>query len=182
VTVIAGVVEGDRVFLGADSACTWGDDTQLTCTNRKVFRLGPFLVGAAGNGRFGDIVEHVFVPPKHLRRIDADKYLRTVFIDALREAASKSGILHRKDNVDGSDFELLIGYAGRLFLVDSDFMVNEPRESFAAIGSGGNVAWGALSAMDVTVMAPRKRLMTAMVAAERRISSVRRPFYVLEGA
>lgn len=177
-TVIVGLVEGDQVFMGGDSAFSNMDTHELVaCSNQKVFRVGAFLIGCCGSGRVMDVLRYAFAPPKHPRGMDASRYMRTVFLDAVREAFRKGG-MYRKDEPEAIDGCVLIGYRKRLFVLEEDLHMHEAIDDFAAIGSGGSVASGA---MVVSHGVPaKKRLRAAMEAAERYTASVRRPFYVVE--
>ena len=77
---------------------------------------------------------------------------------------------------------LLVGYAGKLFIVEDDYQVSEVGDGYAAIGSGDNVAKGALYLAKVI----SKNLETdkaedvelALKAAEHHNATVRRPFVI----
>lgn len=178
-TVIAGLVAKDgTIWMSADSAITTDSLDQYTIASPKVFQIGPFLIGCCGGPRVMDVMRYVFVPPKHPRGMDVQRFMRTLFVDAMRDAMRKSGSLHVHNAVEefvGS--ELLVGYRRRLFDVDSDFMVLEFSEDYSAVGSGHPVARGALFVS--ADKPPRARLLAAMSAAERFNAGVRRPFTVV---
>lgn len=178
-TAIAAVVEGGRIWLGADSALsdTATHDLRII-VNQKVFKIGDMLIGVAGSPRMGDVLRFNLVMPKHPKRMDAARFMRLHFIDALREAAKKAGVMAQQFGVEEMDAHLLIGYRGRLFVIEGDLHIHEWTTDYAAIGSGGPVACGALSVS--SGMPGRKRVLAALSAAERFTISVRRPFYVLE--
>jgi ATP-dependent protease HslVU (ClpYQ) peptidase subunit len=146
--------------------------------NQKVFKLGEMLLGVAGSPRVGDILRFHLVVPKHPRRMDAARYMRLHFIEALREVIKRSGALAQQFGVEEMDAHILVGYRGRLFVIEGDLHIHEWASDYAAIGSGGPVACGALSVSQG--MPGRKRVLAALSAAERFTISVRRPFYVLE--
>jgi ATP-dependent protease HslVU (ClpYQ) peptidase subunit len=178
VTVIAGVVDGGRVWMGGDSAFSnMATHEIIACSNQKVFKVGAFLVGVCGSARVADVLRYSFTAPKHARRLEVGRYMRTVFLDAAREAFRRSG-LYQKDEPEKIDAQVLLGYRGRLFVLEEDLHIHEAIDDFAAIGSGGQVASGAMAV--TRSAAPRKRILSAMQAAERYTASVRRPFYVLE--
>lgn len=178
-TCIVGLVEGDRVWMGGDSAFSNMHTHELiACSNPKVFRNGAFLVGVCGSARVGDVLRYSFTPPKHPRRMDVGRFMRTVFVDAVREAFRRGG-LYKKDEPEEVESCVLFGYRKKLFVLEEDLHIHEAIDDFAAVGSGGSVASGA---MVVSQGVPaRKRIRAALEAAERYTASVRRPFYVLEG-
>jgi ATP-dependent protease HslVU (ClpYQ) peptidase subunit len=182
-TCIAAVVEGDRIWMGGDSAFSERWSMSLVArANQKVFRNGPFLIGVCGSARVLDVLRYTFKPPKQPRGVDVSRYMRSVFIDAVRAAMKDAGVMWKENNLEEIESSVLVGYRGRLFCIEGDFQVGEAIDDFSAVGSGGDVALGALT---VTEGVPaRKRLLAALGAAERYNAGVRRPFYVqsLEGA
>lgn len=174
-TCIAGVVEGDRVWIGGDSAGI--EDMAMTVrADQKVFRNGDFLFGFCGSFRMGQLLRYAFVPPKHPRRMDVHRYLVTVFVDDLRDVLKRGGFARREHEIEEIDGRFLVGYRGRLFQVQEDYQVAEAVDGFAAAGCGADIALGALCVSQG--VEPRKRIRAALEAAERYSAGVRRPFYV----
>lgn len=177
-TCIAGVVEGDRVFIGGDSAGVVADDFSLTVrADQKVFRNGDFIFGFCGSFRLGQLLRYAFTPPKRNRR-DVHRYMVTTFIDAVRETLKRGGLAKKEHDVEDIDGSFLVGYRGRLFIIDGDYQVGEAVDGFAAIGCGGAIAQGALFVTDGAD--PKRRVRRALEAAERYSGGVRRPFYIQE--
>ncbi len=174
-TCIAGVLAGNRTYIGGDSAGTAGDDLIIRA-DQKVFRNGEFLIGFAGSFRMGQLLRFAFVPPKHPKRQDTYRYMVTTFVDAVRDCLKKGGLAQKEHDVEEVEGILLVGYRGRLFIVDCDYSVAEPVDGFAAVGCGCQVANGALYVTEG--MEPKKRVRQALDAAERHCNAVRRPFYV----
>jgi ATP-dependent protease HslVU (ClpYQ) peptidase subunit len=179
VTAIVGVVDGARVMIGGDSALTdMGTHELIACVNQKVFKLGDMVIGVSGSARVADSLRYRLDVPRHPRRMDAGRFMRTVFLDSVRDVLRKEGTLMQQHGIEGCDAHVLIGYRGRLFIIEGDLHVHEAIDDYAAIGSGGAVASGALSVTQG--IPPRKRIIAALAAAERFTASVRRPFIVME--
>lgn len=177
-TCIVGVIEGGKAWVGGDSALSDMDTHELiACVNQKVFRVGEYLIGCSGSPRVGDALRYSFDPPKHPRRMDVSRFMRTSFINGVREALKHAGALQVHQGVEGCEAHVLIGYLGRLFIIEEDLHIHEAIDEYAAVGSGGAVANGALSVSKG--VPPRKRILAALAASERYTASVRRPFYVL---
>lgn len=174
-TCIIGVVEGDKVWMGGDSAGITGYGLTVRA-DQKVFRNGEFLMGFCGSYRMGQILRYAFVPPKHPKRVDVYRYMVTTYVDAVRDALKKGGFARRKEEVEEIDGSFMVGYRGRLFMVEEDYQIAEAVDGFAAIGCGQEIAQGALCVTDG--MDPRKRIRAALDAAERYSAGVRRPFTV----
>lgn len=177
-TVIVGVIEGGKAWLGGDSALTdMGTHELIACVNQKVFRVGEFVIGCSGSARVSDALRYAFDPPKHPRRMDPARYMRTAFINGVRDTLRAAGALQQHQGIEGCEAHILIGYRGRLFIIEGDLHVHEAIDDYAAVGSGGSVANGALSVSHG--VPPRKRILAALAASERYTASVRRPFIVM---
>lgn len=176
-TCIAGVVAGGEAWIGGDSAGIDGWSVTLRA-DEKVFVKSKMLIGFCGSFRLRDLIRYSFEIPKHARKVPVEEYMATTFVTALRKCLSEGGHTEKKDNVEGFEGSILIAYRGRLFEIEGDFNVGEPRLPFHAIGSGDDVAFGSLFA---TKKEPAKRRLTvALSAAVERNAGVRRPFTILQ--
>lgn len=175
-TCIAALVSQDRVFVGGDSAGVAGYDLTVRA-DEKVFVNGPYVMGFCQSFRLGDLLRYQLKPPSPGRAVDLRRFMATKFIDAVREVLKTNGLAEKDDNVESFDGSFIVGIRGRMFVIDSDFQVGEPRDPFAAIGCGGQIAQGALYAQPVT-MKPEARIRQALRAAERFSGGVRAPFVV----
>jgi ATP-dependent protease HslVU (ClpYQ) peptidase subunit len=175
-TVIVGLAhQGGNVTIGGDSAGISG----LSLTVRadtKVFHNGPYLFGFTGSFRMGQLIHHALTPPEPKRPLE--RFMSTTFIDSLRSCLKEGGWARREsDREEGGTF--LVGVAGRLFTVESDYQVGYTADGYAAVGAGDEIALGALYATAGTDLVPRKRVQLALKAAERFSAGVRAPFVVL---
>lgn len=178
-TCCVGCVAPDRsVWMGADSAGIAGLDLTVRA-DRKVFRNGPFLFSITGSFRMGQLLRYALTPPAHPDALDTDYYMATTFIDAVRECFASGGY-RRKDNGVETGGTFLVGYRGRLFRVCSDFQIGESIDQYDAIGSGGEVARGALYVANKPYLefGPRDKLLYALHAAEQHSAGVRGPFHI----
>ena len=173
-TCIAAVVHDGTVYMGADSAGVSGLALAVR-RDPKIYRVGEFLFGFTSSFRMGQLLGYKVSPPQHHGEWDADRYMTTVFIDALRDTF-KTGGYARTDNGAEVAGEFLVGYRGRIFRVCSDYQVCENVEPFDAIGCGAELALGALHA--TRDKPPADRVVMALEAAEAFSAGVRRPFRV----
>lgn len=165
-TCIVGVEHGGRVFIGADSLSSCGGMvTQLH--EPKVFRCGSLLVGVAGSMAWALTVRHHL--SVRLPRGDLAGYMIATLRGKLEELWD--------DHHGDSDYEseLLLGARGQLYAVDTTFTPYRAAEGYASIGSGGDVARGALAVLRGD---PTQRLTAALEAAERHVPTVRRPWLI----
>lgn len=175
-TCIVGIKHKNKVYIGADSCLsnpwTWNLDG-----GHKLFRNGPFLVGVCGSCRLVDLLTYsLSLPNKKIKKKNTVKYMKTEFVENMRTMLNERGHNRKKDSVeslDGSDF--LIGFNNKLFKVQGDLSV--VKCPYYATGSGKEVALGSLYTTRKNKN-PKKRILTALKAAEAVVPSVRGPFKI----
>lgn len=175
-TCIAGVVDGGRVYVGGDSAGVSGWFS-LARSDEKVFKNGPFIMGFTTSFRMGQLLRYALVAPERRPDEDVYRFMVTTFVDAVRACLKAGGWAARtNEREDGGTF--LVAYAGRLFAIDDDYQVEEVHHGYNAVGTGREIAMGALHA---TVGRPgRERVLAALAAAAEFNAAVRPPFVVLD--
>ncbi|MBW3636492.1 MAG: hypothetical protein KY445_08520 [Armatimonadetes bacterium] len=178
-TAIVGIVEDGEVWMGADSAAIFGDNTS-TLKAPKIARNGEMLIGCAGGLRVLQIVHYVFEPPSHPDGMDALRYMVGPFVAELRRCLGENGTLTQKEGKDETApvTHFLIGYRGRLFYMDADFTVTEPPRGWETSGSGCEVAAGVLHTLQTHFCTPDVRIRAALNAAADLIWSVSPPFHI----
>jgi ATP-dependent protease HslVU (ClpYQ) peptidase subunit len=175
-TCVAGMVSRGRVVIGADSAGLSGWHMTLRADS-KVFESKGLLYGFAGSFRLGQILRYRFSPPSFDGN-DAFGYMVARFVPALR-AVVAAEISSKAQSESPGDF--LVGYAGHLFEVGSDFQIGENLDGIAAVGCGREPALGAMTALRRAQvhMTSREIVSRALETAERLCGGVRGPFTVL---
>jgi len=179
-TCIVGIVS-DKIWIGGDSAAS-GDGTVILRKDEKVFKRDQFLYGYAGSFRLGQLLRYKFNPPtKRSKRQDIYEYMVSEWMDSLRKCLKDSGYTKILDeNHEEIEASFLVGYKGRLFIVDEDLNVGETLHSYIAIGSGEPYALGSLNTTDkIKNMDPEKRIQLALEAAAEMSTGVRPPFHIL---
>jgi hypothetical protein len=173
-TVIVGLVDNGSVWVGGDSAGVGPGWSLSIRTDPKVFRSGPYVMGFTSSFRMGQLLRWTLkaTAPKG----DIECFMATVFVDAVRQCL-KDGGWATKDSEQEKGGDFLVGVHGRLFTVANDYQVGEAAAPYAAVGSGADVALGAMYAS--AGMRPAARLKTALTAAERHNAGVRGPYVVL---
>jgi len=173
-TVIVGLCDKGKVYIGGDSATTASHD--ITSLNqKKVFRNGDFLIGVTGSVRMLQLLRYSLVPPKHNPTHDILTYLVNEFVKEVRACLKNGGCLETRDGIEtGGKF--LLGHGGRLFYMGSDFQVSETMCGYRAIGSAEDLALGSLYTSEG--LAPEGRVLKALGAAQKFNVTVREPFYV----
>jgi ATP-dependent protease HslVU (ClpYQ) peptidase subunit len=176
VTCVVGLVDKGTVYIGSDSGAVSGSNL-IVRADEKVFHNGPCLIGFASSFRMGQLLRYKFTPPPRAPHTDVFSYMATDFVDAVRECLKSGGYARQESGKEtGGDF--LVAYGGRLFYIASDFQVGEAAADYYVIGSGAQVALGALYVSEQ--MASKKRVLTALEAAEQFNTDVHHPFKVMQ--
>ena len=174
-TCIVGLVHEGVVYMGGDSAGVGGMSLTVRA-DEKVFQNGEFLMGFTTSFRMGQLLRYSLKPPRRHPDDDIHQYMVVDFINAVRECLKSGGYASKGNEVE-SGGTFLVGYAGHLFTVDSDYQVGIPEDGFAAVGSAEDIARGSLFATQG--QEPRSRVLTALRSAERFNAGVRGPFHIL---
>lgn len=174
-TCIAGIIDGGRVYIGGDSMGITGNGA-LSMTDPKVFRNGSFLIGVSGTARLTQLLHYKWSPPQKPDDVDTHRYLSTDVAESIRVCLKENGYSSVDSNVEAHDGRVLLGYDHGLYQLDGSYAVVRVADEYAAVGSGEEVALGALYATQGK--APRARIETALKAAVWHTPYVRGPFTV----
>jgi len=145
-TCIIGLKQGDKTYIGGDSLVTWGYIVaEETCS--KVFRVGNFLIGGSGDARYLQAIRYgLSVREQHSDETDA-AYMITVFTVALRDCLRTHALLKTDSGVESGNGSFVVAYHGELYIVSHDFACCQYNLPFIAVGSGQEVALGAMAAL-----------------------------------
>ncbi len=171
---VVGIVQKGVVYIGGDSASS-DSYTIITSGDKKVFKRKGILFGCTGSPRAKQLLRHSLVIPMKPNSMRDEDFLRTVFIESVRECFREGGFA-RSENSEEFGSHFLVGYNGTLFEVGSDYQVTKPADQVASIGSGCEVAYGSLHTS--TSYSPQKRFRKALLAAAYYNPFVRAPFVV----
>ena len=171
-TCVVGIERDGIIVLGGDSSCLDDEgDAVVTQRQSKVFRKkSGYVVGFAGSFQVGDLIKYkVDFPTKFTE----DNHHRLIS-EAIQAAFKKAGLKN-------DDWEALIGFSNRLYIVQHDFYCYRHSRPYAAIGAGAAVAvaLGTLSTLEKTgskKMTGRARLKLALENAQDFSSNVRSPW------
>ena len=175
-TAIAAVADGTKVWIGGDSAGVGGYSLTVRA-DEKVFKNGPMVFGFISSFRMGQILRYSLHVPKWDPDTDLDWFMATTFIDAVRQVQKDKGfaVVDKGEETGGT---FLVGFQGRLFAIYDDYQVGSSVHGYDAVGSGGEVALGALYASTGT---PHHRVKTALMAATEFNAAVRGPYVIVSG-
>lgn len=170
-TCIVGYVDKGEVYIGGDSMAVI-DSNYFIDPHKKVFEIGPFLIGGAGDSDALDRIEHFMSIDPRPDGITDVHYLNTCFIPALKYVIK---------DFSKPEVNLIVGYNKAIYFVAGDFTIGSTTEKFMGAGSGGAYAVGAMAILDkMNNLTPKQKLIKAMQASERFINSVKGPYYVIK--
>lgn len=176
-TCIVALKHENTIYIGGDSAGSDGYSIQIR-KDPKVWVNGEFVYGFTSSFRMGAILRYHFEPPQRVN-MSVDKYMNTIYIDQLMQTLSDNWWIKDKDSMAAGG-EFLVGYAGRIFQIQSDFQVAETKDNYLATGSGEYQALASLFTTDGLVDDPKKRITLALKSAEKFTTGVAGPFKIVK--
>lgn len=181
-TCIIGLEHDGKVYMGGDSASNGGWETRVH-VHSKVWRTQYLLIGISGSHRAGQVVrlnlerhlpEGQTPSPANAYRF-ALEYVVPAFQAVMKEC-NLTEKAEREENFPSGGF--LIGCAGHLYTLWSNFALTEFAEGYTAIGQGEPYALGAMAAL--SDLPPKKRIKRALKIAGQFCNGVCGPYYVME--
>jgi ATP-dependent protease HslVU (ClpYQ) peptidase subunit len=179
--IVAAKAKDGSIVMGSDSA---GSDgwSLVVLKDQKIYRVGKMLIGFTSSYRMGQLLGHSLSLPEHHSDVPVERYMATIFMDAVRRCLKDGGFAKRENDVEtGGTF--LVAYKGRIFQVQDNFSVIENGRPYDSCGSGYMLALGSLYSTADT-RDTKKRCEMALQAAEDFCATVRGPmrFETLEAA
>lgn len=174
-TCIVGLVHEGQVHIGADSAGVGGMDLTIRA-DQKCWEKDGWIFGFTSSFRMGQLLRYSLTVPKRHPDTDLMQFMVTQFVEAVRTCLKTGGYATTKDGAEAGGC-FLVGHAGRLFRVDSDYQVGEAMLPFEAVGCGEAYAKGALYVGLASGAHPHPQLNAALEAAQAMSAGVRGPFH-----
>jgi len=157
-TCLAVVRKENKIYMAADRGAS-DDDTILTLTTPKIWKIGPYLIGYAG-AMDGERMRYNFNP--YVPDIkNLDKFMQTKFIKQLRTFYNDWWVDTSKD----ADLGLIICIKGQIYEHNAiDMSLSKYTLDYLAMGTGSQYAYGYLAATE-KAKDSRKRVIGAVNAA-----------------
>jgi len=180
-TAIACLIDSNNVlWMGGDSVGVDAHTLSVTARkDKKVFRSGEMLFGFCGSYRIGQLLKWKFVPEKQSSDATIEQYMHLYFVDIVRKILEEGGIAIIDKGVEEIAGSFLVGYRKNIFHIESDFQIGQPIANYAACGCGRDLILGSLYSTEYVKMESKRRIITALEAAEKFSCGVRRPFVIL---
>jgi len=186
-TCIVAIAQNGVVYMASDHAAS--DEKTgwiLARKEPKVFKVGQYGIAFTDSFRMGQILQYSWVPPKYTptkTNSGLDKFMRTKFVDSVKDAFKGGGYGNFGPNVEDGDqggiFLVSVRGTGRLFYVDDDFQVGENIIPYYAEGIGMDFALGSLHSTQ-NMRDPYKRMELALSAASQFSVGVCPPYHYIE--
>ena len=182
-TCIVGLVQNATVYIGGDSCAGAGVNGVFEVNvsrNEKVFPIGPekrMVLGCSTSFRMIQLLQYQLEVPAFDKTRDVMKYMVCDFVPAVRRLFREAGFAHVEHNEErGGQF--LVGFAGCLFSVGSDFHVHDSAHDMEAIGAGRAYALGAFHAMRAAPVDSKTCVLQALTTASAWCNVVLPPFHI----
>lgn len=177
---IVAIEENNKVYMAGDTLGS-SDDYKVSLLNSKVFLVGEYAIGFTGSYRIGDLLRDGWSPPEMDSTMTIREHMVRVFIPSMRALFKENGVdikaMDQSDSTGESTF--LIGFKGTLFIIDTDYSVQQPRSKYTAEGAGFKFALGSLFGTELMAN-PVDRLDLALKATAEYSQSVAPPFTFIE--
>ena len=178
-TCIVGLVEGDRMFLGADSIATADYDRHIR-KDKKIFKKNGYLIGCAGSPRLGQVLHYGCELEKAPETGDLMGFMVAPFVNGVRELFASAGCLEVQNELEGFQASILmVGVRGRFFAIYADLQVEEVQTPYLCIGSGANEAYASLWTSAKTKTPPKTRVQWAIESSATFNASVSPPVNII---
>ena len=142
-TTIVAIQYPNKVVMGADSQTTGESGTIYRHESvKKIVANGKFLIAGSGDASPSDICQYVWEAPtpRGVEWNDLYKFMITKAMPSLKQCFKDADYKSDSD----SSFSFLFAIGGEVFDVSEDFSVLKKQNGIYGIGSGSNVAIGAI--------------------------------------
>lgn len=182
-TCIVSLRQDDKIYIGGDTAAVSGLSVNVR-QDVKVFKNKNMLIGFAGSFRLGQLMRFAFKPPAHKKGQDAFEYMCVDVVRSIQKCFEKHGFGgHNKKEEKETSGQMLVAYKGVLYEIYEDYQVGISSETYSAIGCGGDLAMGAMYALEHLpknqVLPAETKINIALNAAVTHNGGVLPPFTIL---
>jgi len=143
-------IQGDGwSVIGCDSRASDDDGRYMELATSKIINNSGVLIAVSGASRGGNITQFGWKPPKPRATENLDVFMTKKFIPSMREAFIKAGFEGKEDGDSAMhDSNLLVSINGVVYPIFNDYSWDREARRVYYAGSGGDVALGALEALN----------------------------------
>ena len=148
-------IQGDGwTVLGCDSRLSDEDGRYGISREKKIVDNNGILIAGSGSTRAINIMHYGYTQPKPTATENLDKFMTQKFIPQMRKHFTEGGIDIKKDEeVAENEGGFIISVKAQLYAVQSDYSWDSDIRGVYVMGSGGDVAQGALAALGIQEVA-----------------------------
>lgn len=181
-TTLVGIQGRNWALLGADTRITSeGTIYRMPKKYSKITDIDGILIASAGDVRGANILDYGLKIPKVTAKSD-EHFITCFLIPAIRQAFADSGFEKTSDGVSSHEGEFLVAYKGRIYEIDSDYSWVQDSRNIYALGSGGQIAIGALATLvgdSITRSEARQWATKALDVASQYNADTAPPFHIV---
>ena len=155
-TVIVGITDGDKVYMGSDSLISGENEIQSLNTPKIIKKeciqdcgmideTDTIIIGVSGTLRGLQLLQYQWNPPVQSQDQTDDEYIHVSVLNSIHTLFIEYGAGLMIENQDQHPDNFLIGYKGRLYILDPNYQLFEVTKPYIAIGSGAAYALGSLN-------------------------------------
>jgi ATP-dependent protease HslVU (ClpYQ) peptidase subunit len=144
-TAIVGIQGKGWAVVAADSMTTYDDKPYYAKGMDKAVRKGDYVFAFAGDAVAGNIAEFLWTPPKLIKTMPLDAFMQVKVLPSLREAMKEHGYEPDATKDPNAGFDALMCLNGVIYEIDEEYMWSRDDRGLYAVGSGGQLALGALA-------------------------------------
>lgn len=178
-TVIIGIQGPSWALLACDSRTSEESGRHLITPNPKIINNNGILIAGSGASRGSNILQFGYVVPKPKPGQNLDHYISRVFIPRMHDEFKKAGYDMKEDgDVASQDSAFFVAVRGVIYPIWQDYSWDTDESGVYYMGSGGDVALGALDALEIEKV---KTAEEAEVIVQKAIAvAIKRDIYCSE--
>lgn len=148
-TTLVGIQGDGWSVIGCDSRASDEDGRYMELATSKVINNNGVLIAVSGASRGGNITQFGWKPPKPRTGEDLDMFMTKKFIPNMRKAFIEAGYDGKEDgDAAWHDSNLLVSVRGVIYPIFNDYSWDREARRVYYAGSGGDIALGALEALN----------------------------------
>ena len=144
-------IQGDGwTVLGCDSRLSDDNGRYAIAKEQKIVDNNGILIAGSGSTRAINVLHYGYPQPKPTASEDLNKYMTQKFIPQMRKQFAEAGIDMKGDeNVAKNEGGFLISVKAQIYAVQEDYSWDTDIRNVYVMGSGGDIAQGAMAALGV---------------------------------
>ena len=148
-TTLAAIQGDGWTVIGCDSRASDESGRYMELATSKIIENNGILIAVSGASRGGNITQFGWRPPKPRIGDELDKFMTRRFIPSMRKAFQEAGFDGKEDgDAAWQDSNLLVSIRGVIYPIFNDYSWDREARNVYYAGSGGDIALGALEALN----------------------------------